>query len=89
MSCGGAGQEVVLEVKQVFVVVSQQLMPLEGGPQLFWHCALVVQVATHAMSTGGGPGATNFPRSGMFGPESSPQPAANAIPKHIARAAKI
>jgi hypothetical protein len=89
MSCGGAGQEVVLEVKQVLVVVSQQLMPLEGGPQLFWHCALVVQVATHAMSGGGGPGTMNFARSGLFGPESSPQPAANASPKHITSVAKI
>jgi hypothetical protein len=35
MSAGGAGHEVVLEVKQVLVVVSQQLMPLAGGAQLF------------------------------------------------------
>jgi hypothetical protein len=35
MSGGGAGHEVVLELKQVFVVVSQQLMPLAGAAQLF------------------------------------------------------
>ncbi len=63
MSAGGAGHEVVFEVKQVLVVVSQQLMPLAGGPQLFWHCAFVVQLATQAMSAGGGPGATKWPRS--------------------------
>jgi len=36
-------------MKHWFVVVSQQLIPLDGGGQLFWHCESVVHVATHIL----------------------------------------
>jgi hypothetical protein len=86
-SCGGAGQDAVFDVKHALVVVSQQLMPLEGGGQLFWHCASVVHVATHILIGWLRSAVTNSERSA--GPFGGLPPLPQLAMKHSAPQTKI
>lgn len=62
----GTGQLVACAVKQVFVAVSQQVTPLEGGGQLFWHWVFVVHELTHVSVVMSSVGACRkFARSGV------------------------